>query len=317
MRSEGQTADAVRGGRTRRSKVALLLCTFILWLAAGVTAWPTQSTAQSSSPNLLAGRLPVKSKGVARPGRLTDGAASTRGDHWKTDRTAVFRSRSSFVEYDLGEELTVTAGYLLGDGNDSYALTISKDGENYQPLWEAGATGGSGIQPRLADSLNASGRYVRITATAGDASYSISEVQLFQAKPDPWPPKLPERPGIPPDERMRNLTLSFGLSLAGFALLAYSGAPIWWTLLVLLIPVFGAWELSRALQDDWPVAQRQVALLRGTMALTALIAVLREAFAPRKFRANGTAILAVLGVCAVVSVASFFNLGRPSIWITS
>ena len=294
-----------------RSRVAVLCSICVLWIAAFLVAWPTQAPAQTAGVNLLSGRLPVNASGVARAERMTDGVAAVRGDHWKTDRTAIFRSNTAFVEFDLGEELPITYGYLLGDNNDTYTLTISSDGASFAPLWEAVPTGGSGLQPRLTDSLNATGRYIRITAKGGDASYSISEVQLFGEKPDPWPPAIAERPGIPPDERMRNLTLSFGFSLAAFALLAYSGAPIWWTLLALLIPIFGGWELVGAMQDDWPVAQREIALLRGTMAMTALVAVLREAFAPKRFLANGGAILAVLGVCATISVAAFFNLGRP------
>ncbi|MEZ4226423.1 MAG: hypothetical protein R3B13_36090 [Polyangiaceae bacterium] len=294
-----------------RARWAWLLGACLVWLAASVIGWSTPAGAQTSAANLLAGRLPVRSEGVTRAERLTDGLAAVRGDHWNTDRTAVFKSSASFAEYDLGEEVTVTAGYLIADNNDTYSITISKDGSAYAPLWEAGSTGGRGLQPRLVDNLSGNGRYVRITATSGDASYSVSELQLFAGKPDPWPPTLPERPGVPPDERLRNLTLSFGLALSAFALLSYAGAPIWWLFLLLLIPVFGGWELSNALQDAWPVGQREIAILRGAMALTAFLAVLREGFAPKRYLAHRGATLSVLAVCGVVSVASFFNLGQP------
>ncbi|MBX3126527.1 MAG: hypothetical protein KF718_07405 [Polyangiaceae bacterium] len=307
----GSRAERIAASSGFWGRALALLCLAGLLVTSLVTLATPAGAQEDSSTNLLAGRLPIRSAGVPRAERLTDGLAATFGDHWKTDRTAVFHSTGSFVEFDLGEVVALRAAYLLADNNDTYSLSVSKDGEAWSPLWEAGPASGRGLQPRTNDRLDAEARYLRITASAGDASYAISEVQVFSAKPEPFPPFVPSRPGIPPDERLRNLALTFGLALAAFALVAYRGAPIWWLLLTALLPLFAGWELASAVQDDWPVGQREVAILRGMVALTAMLVVLREAFAPLRWKANAAATLSVLGICAVIAVACFFNLGRP------
>jgi hypothetical protein len=264
----------------------------------------------SDAPSLIAGRLPVRSSGVHRPVRLTDGQVATRGDHWKTDRTSVFRSPSAFIEYDLGQDLPIHAAYLMGDNNDTYTLSISKDGVHFDKLWDAGPVGGRGLQPRLADNLDGTGRYLRVTAAGGDVSYAISEVAVYSERPAVFPPDLPAHAGIPPDEGLRNVILNFGLALIVFVCLAYRGGPVWWTGLLALLPLWSGWMLSNHIQDAWPVGQREISILRGTVGLVAAVTVLREGFSPRRYLSNVTAVVATLSVCASLALASFFNLGR-------
>ncbi len=291
-----------------------MLVAVVSALLAVLATWgPKRAAAADGAEvtSLIAGRLPVRSSGVHRPERLTDGQVATRGDHWKTDRTSVFRTPDAFIEYDLGQDLPIRAAYLMGDNNDTYTLSISKDGVHYDKLWDAAPVGGRGLQPRFTDRIEGTGRYLRVSAAGGDVSYAISEVAVYSERPAVFPPDLPARPGIPPDEGLRNVILNFGLALVLFVCLAYRGGPLWWTGLLALLPLWSGWLLSNHIQDAWPVGQREIAILRGTVGLVAGVTVLREGFSPRRFLSNTTAVVATLSVCATLAVASFFNLGRP------
>ena len=139
----------------------------ILVLVAALVAMAQLALAAGGDDSLIAGAQPVRSSGVHRPERLTDGEVATRGDFWKTDRTSVFRSPDAFVVYDLGQDRTIHAAYLMGDNNDTYTLSVSKDDVHYDTLWESSPVGGRGLQPRLNDRLDGTGRYLRVTARGG------------------------------------------------------------------------------------------------------------------------------------------------------
>lgn len=264
-----------------------------------------------SSESLIHGKPPTKSSGLRREIRLTDNVIAPRGDFWKSELTTIFSSSESFAEWDLGKPTPIVAVYLHGDDNDNYAVSVSDDGQTFRPLWEGRPVGGGGLQPRFADGLQGSARYVRVTASGGDGSFALSEIQIFSEQPGTWPPKPVVKDSIPPDEVFRNKILAFGLALAILVILTWKGAPIWWTLLVLLVPCAAAWDAWRALSVAWPPSTREVALVRGVVAAVGALIVVREVFAPAKLLANRRVTVGVFGVCAALAIAAFYNLGHP------
>ena len=172
-----------------------------LLLAAGALS----AIARAEPQSLIADKLPSRSEGVKNASRLTDGVYSNEGDEWLTDVTSRFLSARSFVEYDLGAERTIRCALAQADNNDVYILSGSLDGESWQPLWRVGAEAGAGMRLRN-QKLETSARYVRLSATGGDALYSVSEIALYaSARPSghrpswcgpaawQWPTRSPPR----------------------------------------------------------------------------------------------------------------------------
>ena len=141
------------------------------------------------SESVIHGKLPTKHSGLRREASLTDNVAAPRGDFWKSELTTVFSSAEAFAEWDLGQPTPITALYLTGDDNDSYNVSVSDDGQTFRLLWEGRPVGGGGLQPRSVDDLQATARFVRVSATGGDGSYALSEFQVFSQKPSVWPPR--------------------------------------------------------------------------------------------------------------------------------
>lgn len=264
-----------------------------------------------ASESLIHGKAASKSTGVRRDALLTDNVAAPRADFWKSELTAIFSSAQAFVEWDLGKSTPIRAAYLQGDDNDIYTLSISEDGASFTPIWEARPSGGGGLQARSTDTLQGQGRYIRITAGAGDGSYAVSELQVFSQKPAVWPPNPQVRDSLPPDEVLRSKILIFGLALAVAVALAYKGAPIWWTFALAILPLAAGFDAYRALVLAWPPGTREVALVRGVFAAVGCLIVLRETFSPPRFLADRRVSVAALGLCAVMASAAFYNLGSP------
>jgi hypothetical protein len=296
-------------------KKAFLLLGLVLVLVAVVL--PGCARAKSTlglggeSESLIHGKPPSKHSGLRREASLTDNVIAPRGDFWKSERTTIFSSAAAFAEWDLGQPTSIAGVYLQGDDNDIYVVSVSDDGQAYRQLWEARPVGGGGLQPRSTMELGATARYVRVVATSGDGSYALSEFQVFSQKPEVWPPKPVVKDSIPPDEVLRNKILALGLALAVLVLFTWKGAPIWWTLLVLLVPCAAAFDAWRALSLAWPPSTREVALVRGVVAAVGALVVVREVFAPAKALANRRVSIGVFGACAALAIGAFYNLGHP------
>ncbi len=289
--------------------VAVLLAVLALVLTA--LAACRSPTAGGASENLLAGRMPARSEGVGRPERLTDDKAAPSGDTWNSGMSSVFSSTRSFVEYDLGQPTAIGAAWLQGDNNDTYVISVSDDGRSWRTAWRAGPTGEPGMRARLADDLHETGRYVRVTVEGGDGAYALSEVQLFSARPAVFPPPLAIERARPPLENVRSNLLLFGVALGVVLYASRDKARWWWTLAAVLPAAVAAARLGWSMADAWPLSARELSLLRGMVAVVGALAVLREVWSPARFMANRPVVLSVLGVCAALSLASFWNLGRP------
>lgn len=271
------------------------------------------SVENGESSNLLSGLTPRTVQAVQGSERLTDDVTAKPGDLWKSQLTAVFQHRSSYVLYDLGTIKEIRAAWLLGDNNDDYLVSGSTDNQHYTEIWEAGRVGGSGLQERKTTSLNSSAQYIRVAARGGDGSFSLAEIQLFSRVPErlPWAVRLDT--SIDPGTRVRGRMLNAAAALVLLLLLAYRGAPRWLTLLLGVTVAACAYELTLALGAAWPLDQRDVSLARWAVAIVAFIALLREMHSGR-FVASRPVLLGVLGLCGWLGVVAFFNLGQPQFY---
>src|SRR5512135_2174504 len=140
----------------------------MLLLSSGVS-----TRAWAEPRNLLAGLRPIRSQGVKNVDRLTDNLMSVEGDGWLTDVTARFSSARSFVEYDLGSPQVLHCVLVQADNNDVYFMSGSLDGQSFGQLWRVGTDPGAGMRVRSVK-LESTVRYLRLSATGGDALYSVS-----------------------------------------------------------------------------------------------------------------------------------------------
>lgn len=288
----------------------------LVWAFALLALLGLAAPAEASTKNLLAGVGPSRIDGVRNPDALTDGVQAPKGHGWNTELSTILMSRNAFVEYDLGKTTPIDSAYLQGDNNDTYVLSGSTDGKNFREIWVANPDDKPGMRQRSTSGIAAEARYLRLGARGGDGSYAITELQVFSAKPKPFPPKVPSREGTVAPARLRNSLLMFGMTLAAFAVFAYAGARWYWLLALAVLPISGAVMLYEALRIAWPVEGREFSLLRSVMAAVALAALVRERIFRTRLPAHRYAVLGVIGVAALLSAASFYNLGRPQFWNT-
>jgi hypothetical protein len=287
----------------------LLLCAAVVFGLLGF-GFP----AEASPKSLLDGLSASHAEGVRNPDVLTDGVQAPKGHGWNTELSAILTSKSSYIEFDLGSVKPIDSAYLQGDNNDTYVVSVSADGKSYRELWAAGPDDKPGMRPRFTSGLAGQARYVRVSARGGDGSYALTELQIFSTKPKPFPPKVQSREGTIAPARVRNALLMFAVTLAAFAIFAYRGLRSYWLAALAALPIAGAYLLTEAIRVAWPLEGRELSLLRSAMAAAALVALLRERIVPKLYPAHRGAVLAVIGIAATLSAASFWNLGRPQFW---
>jgi hypothetical protein len=267
--------------------------------------------ASAAGGNLLGDRSPSRSEGVSNVKVLTDGAAALEGEDWNTTAAAVLTTERSFVEYDLGQSTTIVAAYLQGDNNDEYQLSISEDRAQFSPLWTAPARSEPGLRERWSDTISGKGRYIRLSARGGDRAYSVTELQVFSAKPGALPPSLPRVAGESQAGRVRTMLLYFAAAFAFFLFWTRAGLSTGRVLLPALLPVVAGFLALQTMDEAWPLASREVSFLRAIAAAIALLAVLRRFFPGKRFPANRTAVALAMATSAVMAFAAFYNVGRP------
>ena len=258
--------------------------------------------------NLLVGRKPLHSDGVKNAVRLTDGMLTNEGDEWLTDLTARFSSSRSFVEYDLGQPRPLTCVMVQADNNDVYFMAGSLDGHEWQQLWRVGAEPGAGMRVR-ATKIDATVRYLRLSATGGDALYSVGEIAVYSECPVPWPADLPRAHGLPVGDAVDMKVLVFGI-LAGLFVLFHrrKGPNLQY---VLLMPVLGSlWMLVADLVDLYPFFNQEPPLRALVAALAALV-VIKEAFLSKRWAPHRLVSLATLVFCAVTAFGTYYHFGMP------
>ncbi len=265
-------------------------------------------SAMAQPEDLLVGRRPVHSEGVKNAVRLTDGLLSNEGDEWLTDVTSRFSSARSFVEYDLGQPRSLRCVMVQADNNDVYFMAGSLDGHEWQQLWRVGAESGAGMRVR-ATKLDTTARYLRLSATGGDALYSVAEIAVYSECPVPWPADLPRAHGIPVDDALNVKVLAFGI-LAGLFVLVHrrKGPKLQY---VLVMPVLGAlWMLTSDLVDLYPFFNQEPPL-RALVAGLAALVVIKEAFLSKRWEPHRAVSLATLAFCAITAFGTYYHFGMP------
>ena len=265
------------------------------------------SASRAEPESLIAGKAPLRSEGVKNVGRLTDGVYSNEGDEWLTDVTARFLSARAFVEYDLGGERPLRCALAQADNNDVYNLSGSLDGQTWQPLWRVGADAAAGMRLRH-QKLDATARYVRLSATGGDALYSVSEIALYSECPSIWPPsELIRTRGVAVVDTVITKVVIFGIFFAFFLLVhRRSAARIHY---VLILPAAAAGlMLAMELARLYPFFDQE-ASLRALLAVLAAFVALKEAFFKEAAAPHRKVVLGTLGFCAVMAFATYYHFG--------
>jgi hypothetical protein len=252
----------------------------------------------------------VESSGIRQIEHLTDGRRKLRGAHWQSSSVTFIDDDRAYAIFDLGEVTPIEAAYIQGDNNDRFFVEVSDDGQEFATLWVAPAVSNPGLQPRMAKNLGGSGRFVRLRAIGGDRFISISELQLFNANPSSWPPRVSVDFEMTPSLWARLALLVFALLGIAAALFHRRGSKR----SVVLWSLAGASALAAAytLYAAYPVDTPSIDLSRAVAAAVASAVVLRLGFAPA--HAQQRASIALLAAMAALSVLTFYNFGHPQFY---
>jgi hypothetical protein len=274
-----------------------------LLVAVLVSGWVVRAEAEPG--NLLAGKRPLRSEGVTHSGRLTDGILSYEGDEWLTELTSRFTSGTSFVEYDLGETRALRCVLVQADANQVGVLVGSLDGQVWQPLWQVGAGLNSGMRLR-SSRLDATVRYLRLSATGGDVFHGVAEMAAYSQCPEPWPAELQRAHGTPAGESIDTNILLFGL-LAGFFVLLHRerGSKLQYLLLLPALAVGGKVVADLAELFDFG----REPPLRAMVAGLAAVVLVKETFLSKRWAPHRVVTLATLSLCAATALGSYYHFG--------
>lgn len=259
----------------------------------------------------LAGLVPIRSQGVRSPERLTDGYVPKVGDAWNSNRTTVFASSSSYVDYDLGQERSISAAALMGDNNDIYRVLGSADGERFVPLFVAPRIPTPGMQWRHQSDIGKKARYLRIQPGRGDASLSLAEVNVYSKPPAALPPRLKVVAASDVALQLRSALLTSATLLILASVFMVAGGSLWLNVLLGVSALGGLVYLGWAGLEAYPIQKLEVSLTRGVVAGVAAVIVLRQAFSPKKYPPIRWFCVSVMGVLAALSIFAFYNLGTP------
>ncbi len=200
-------------------------------LILGIGASETPARAETcGAGNLLAGRLPVGAGSHGDAAVATAGAVGPEGALWDSAVAVVLAAPEPRLTWDLGGEVEVRAFVLQADANDSYALSGSLAGREFERLGQLTAVPGRhGLLMRPLSIAARRVRFLRIEPLAGDGRYSLSELQAFCSMPSLWPPLPPVIDAPRTIYTYWNDTTSrwweLALALAGLALLV--GDQLW------------------------------------------------------------------------------------------
>lgn len=290
----------------------------VSWVAAFAFVFcatlPARGDTPEPAPSLLEHAKVIASPGVTHADRLADRVVAPDGDYWRTDVSAAFSNPNGSVTWDLGQEVEIRSAYLQGDNNDTHLLSISSDNNSYRPLWNAPVVDSPGMRDRSTHSLNAKGRYVRVQARGGDRMYALTEVRLSSDPTADLGSQLTTKKGTPVEEQLQDRVVWFGIVISLCIVLARRGQKLWTALgLIAIAALVTGWCLQATL-ELWPVGQREISLMRATAAAIAIVAVLREALAPRRHAAETRFVRGGLIMSAIIAVLTFVNLLNPQFW---
>ncbi len=205
---------------------AVVVAAVLLAACAALTAWPVRAFAQACpSGNVLAGAAPMRATETLDAARTTDGTWAAEGDFWKSGVTSQLTTNAAEVVYDLKQLVRLSGMVVQADANDTYQVSTSRDGQQWETVWEVQPARGHGMRLRHNRSLDIVAQFIRVSDPAGDGSYSLAEVAAYCELPKSWPPqferaaKAASKGGVLPKLRMAGYKVALGF-LALFAFTA-------------------------------------------------------------------------------------------------
>lgn len=180
----------LRGGKAMFSWLRLfsiaVVVLFCLTLAAGES---------QDEDYILINPRSVQGDGAYENGLqlLIDGRFVDERSPWNNDESVYWQDQDTSFVIDLGAEFLIVDVLVQVDDNDDYLIAYSLDGARYTPLmvfYEGYGETGSGMDTMssnpgdpqyasLPERKPVRARYLRLTASSGDGSYSIAEIQAF------------------------------------------------------------------------------------------------------------------------------------------
>ncbi|WPB73848.1 peptidoglycan DD-metalloendopeptidase family protein [Archangium violaceum] len=131
----------------------------------------------------LAANRPVTVSGTSEgdPRLITNTVFAPEGQYWRDLGYVAVLGVGSYLIVDLGAVHPLARVVVQADNNDGYLLESSLDGVTWSALADISSYGGAGMRTRPMVTLpsRVDARYVRISPTWGDNSYSISELELY------------------------------------------------------------------------------------------------------------------------------------------
>lgn len=261
----------------------------------------------ANAQSVLQGRFPTRAEGAARVERLNDGVTAVDGDAWDGPGAVLLPTDVS-VEWDLGRMVRITGAAIQADNNDEYLISVSGDGSTWHAIARFGGVEGAGLRTRSDLSLDATARFVRLTASGGDGRFSVSELEVFENGADDslllrarWVPRRP----------LEQLFTTWVLFMSALLALASRrlSRTVFFTLAALGLSAT-AWLMFKATPAD-PQALQSLPWARAAVALVALFAVVREWLWRSSWPSHPRAVVGTLGVTAVMGFWCFLNLGSP------
>ena len=263
--------------------------------------------------NVLHGAAASDVRNVAHAERITDGRAPRNGDQWRSNLSAELKGAGARITYDLGASKSIDALYLIADNNDRFELLISEDNQQYSKLWSAPSVPDPGMRPRFASKLGGHGRYLRITAHGGDPFVSIGELLAFSTTPEPFPPavKRSSSGSMYVAEQRALMVMSLVIGLAMLA--CFARVPAWLSALAVALALGAVIVTAKQLAPSWPFHEEILSLFRVMLAALGALG-LAVARLSHKEPARSWAITSLLSLVAALSIACFYNFGRPWFW---
>jgi len=159
----------------------------LCWLLLLVVGPPVAAQAECPPGSLIAGRALHPSGGAGNADVAVDGIVVPEG-YPSAAPDAVQFGPSGFLEWDLGQPTAVAAAAVQADANDEYRLLGSLDGQEYRILWQAPQLNARGLRERYSGELNGIARYLRLDSQQGDGLRAVSELRVYCAPQEQWPP---------------------------------------------------------------------------------------------------------------------------------
>ena len=279
---------------------------------AGLLLFAATGCSSTAPPEQIRLDAPAEAQHVVHIDRLTDGQRSFEGSAWNSETVAIFRGSRAYVIFDLGEVTPIDAVYLQGDNNDEFILETSVDGARFTTLWTAPAVGQQGLRARWTGGLGGNARFAKLSAIGGDASVSVSEIQLFSATPSVWPPKVSALVEFESSIWARLAMLLFGViaALAVFFHRSDARKPLsnlLWAATLLCAGIAGYFVFL-----IWPVEANVIDVSRAVCGAVACAVVLRLGLRPEQAR-HGL-LTGLLTTMAFMSILTFYNFGHPQFY---